>query len=188
MQQPHVVAELIPEMTTVEAGKPFGVILHLKMDPGWHTYWINPGDAGLATTIKWTLPQGFTAGPILWPTPEIHSLGTLVTYGYEGDVYLLTQITPPATGDLPEHLDVTAKAEWLVCQEECIPGKAELTVQLDSGMLNFRLPMENKELFPRGAGAVAGGEYEVGGDGVVRTWPIGVRSVGAPILSVLFSD
>ena len=147
VQQPHVVAELIPEMTTVEAGKPFRMILHLKMDPGWHTYWINPGDAGLATTIKWTLPPGFTAGPILWPTPENHSMGPLVTYGYEGDVYLLTEITPPATGDLPEHLDVTAKASWLVCQEECIPGKAELTVQLDSGLLNFRLPMENKELF-----------------------------------------
>jgi len=147
VQQPHVVAELIPEMTTIEAGKPFGVILHLKMDPGWHTYWINPGDAGLATTIKWTLPPGFTAGPILWPTPENHSMGPLVTYGYEGDVYLLTTITPPATGDLPEHFPLTAKAAWLVCQEECIPGKAELTVMLDSGLLNFRLPTENKELF-----------------------------------------
>jgi thiol:disulfide interchange protein/DsbC/DsbD-like thiol-disulfide interchange protein len=147
VQQPHVVAELIPEMTTVEAGKPFGMILHLKMDPQWHTYWINPGDAGLATTIKWTLPKGFTAGPILWPTPENHSMGGLVTYGYEGDVYLLTEITPPATGDLPEHLDVAAKASWLVCQEACIPGKAELSVTLDTGIMNFRLPTENKELF-----------------------------------------
>jgi len=147
VQQPHVVAELIPETTTVKAGEPFGVILHLKMDPGWHTYWINPGDAGLATTIKWTLPPGFTAGPIQWPTPEQHNLGTLVTYGYEGDVYLITTITPPATGDLPEHFPITAKANWLVCQEACIPGKAELTVQLDAGLLNFRLPVTNTELF-----------------------------------------
>ena len=145
--QPHVVAELIPEMTTVEAGKPFGMILHLHMDPGWHTYWINPGDAGLATTIKWTLPPGFTAGPIDWPTPEKHAMGPLMTYGYDGDVYLLTTITPPATGDLPEHFPVKAKAEWLVCQEECIPGKAELTVTEDSGVMNFRLPVVNTELF-----------------------------------------
>src|SRR5277367_1002441 len=89
VKQPHVVAELIPEMTTVEAGKPFGMILHLKMDPDWHTYWINPGDAGIPTTIKWTLPAGFTAGPIQWPTPEQHNMGPLVTYGYDGDVYLL---------------------------------------------------------------------------------------------------
>ena len=144
--QPHVTAELIPESTTVEAGKPFDVALHLHMDEGWHTYWINPGDAGLATTIKWTLPPGFTAGPIQWPTPEKHPMGPLMTYGYADDVYLLTTITPPKS-DLPQHFDLKAKADWLVCQEECIPGKADLTVTLDSGLMNFRLPTENKELF-----------------------------------------
>ena len=54
--QPHVTAELIPESTSVQAGKPFDIALHLHTDPDWHTYWINPGDAGLATMIKWTLP------------------------------------------------------------------------------------------------------------------------------------
>jgi thiol:disulfide interchange protein len=146
VSQPHVTAELIPERTTVEAGKPFDIILHLHSDPGWHTYWINPGDAGLATTIAWTLPPGFTAGPIQWPTPEKHNMGPLITYGYAGDAYLLTTITPPKS-DLPQHFDVKAKASWLVCEEECIPGKADLTVTLDSGMLNLRLPVENKDLF-----------------------------------------
>ncbi len=146
VSQPHVVAELIPERTTIAPGEPFDVALHLHMDPGWHTYWVNPGDAGLATMIKWTLPPGFTAGPIQWPTPEKHAMGPLVTYGYGGDVYLLTTITPPK-GDLPQHFDVKAKATWLVCQEECIPGKAELTLPLDSGMLNLRLPVENTDFF-----------------------------------------
>jgi thiol:disulfide interchange protein DsbD len=163
--QPHVVAELIPEMTTVVTGKPFGVILHLKMDPGWHTYWINPGDAGIPTMIKWTLPPGFTAGPILWPVPEKHAMGPLVTYGYDGDVYLLTMITPPASGDLPEHLDIKAKAEWLVCQEECIPGQAQMTLTLDAGLMNFRLPTENTELFrqARERLPVANTRWEVSG-------------------------
>jgi thiol:disulfide interchange protein/DsbC/DsbD-like thiol-disulfide interchange protein len=144
--QPHVVAELIPESTTVQPGQTFDVALHLHMDPNWHTYWINPGDAGLATTIKWTLPPGFTAGPIQWPTPEKHNMGPLITYGYGGDVYLLTTITAPK-GDLPQHFDVKAKATWLVCQEECIPGKAELTLPMDSGLMNLRLPQENKDFF-----------------------------------------
>ena len=146
VSQPHVTAELIPESTTVEAGKPFDVALHLHADVGWHTYWINPGDAGLATTIAWTLPPGFTAGPIQWPTPEKHDMGGLMTYGYAGDVYLLTTITPPKS-DLPPHFDVKASAEWLVCKEECIPGKAELTLPLDSGLMNLRLPVENKDFF-----------------------------------------
>jgi thiol:disulfide interchange protein DsbD len=146
VSQPHVTAELIPETTSAQAGQPFDVALHLHADPGWHTYWINPGDAGLATTIKWTLPPGFSAGPIQWPTPEKHNMSPLVTYGYEGDVYLLTTITPPKS-DLPQHFNVTAHAEWLVCQEECIPGKADLTLPLDSGLLNLRLPVKNTEFF-----------------------------------------
>ena len=73
-------------------------------------------------------------------------MGGLMTYGYAGDVYLLTTITPPK-GDLPKHFEIKANAQWLVCKEECIPGKAELTVAMDSGMLNLRLPQENKELF-----------------------------------------
>ena len=143
---PHVTAELIPEKTGIEPGKPFDVALHLRMDPGWHTYWINPGDAGLATTINWTLPPGFTAGPIRWPTPEKHNMGPEVTYGYEGDAYLLTTITPPK-GDLPRHFDISARATWLVCKEECIPGKADLTLHLDGGLLNLRLPVDNTDFF-----------------------------------------
>jgi thiol:disulfide interchange protein DsbD len=146
VSQPHVTAELIPEVTTVDPGQPFEVALHLHSDPGWHTYWINPGDAGLATTITWTLPPGFTAGPIQWPTPEKHNMGPLVTYGYAGDVYLLTTITPPKSG-LPRHFDVKAHTTWLVCKEECIPGKADLTVTLDSGSLNLRLPVDNSDFF-----------------------------------------
>jgi len=147
--QPHIVAELIPEVSTVEPGKPFDVALHLHSDPGWHTYWINPGDAGLATKIVWTLPSGFTAGPIQWPTPEKHKMGPLTTYGYEGDVYLLTTITPPSTfaGTMPQHFDIKAKASWLVCQEECIPGKAELSLTFDTGSLNLRLPIDNSDFF-----------------------------------------
>ena len=144
--QPHVTAELIPETISVEPGKPFDIALHLHSDPNWHTYWVNPGDAGLATTIKWALPPGFTAGPIQWPTPEKHNMGPLITYGYAGDVYLLTTITPPKT-QLPQHFDIKADAQWLVCEEECIPGHADLTLPLDSGMFNLRLPVDNSDFF-----------------------------------------
>ena len=133
--QPHVTAELIAETTSLQIGKPFDVVLHLHMDENWHTYWINPGDAGLATVIKWTLPPGIqSAGPIEWPTPELHAMGPLTTYGYGGDVYLPTRITPitALAGELPRHIEVKAHATWLVCQEECIPGKADLTVSLDT--------------------------------------------------------
>jgi thiol:disulfide interchange protein DsbD len=153
VKQPHVTAELIPETTLITAGQPFEVILHLHMDAGWHTYWINPGDSGLATSIRWTLPKGFTAGPIQWPTPEKHSMGPLVTYGYEGDAYLVTTITPPAeapTGSTFPNVEISAKADWLVCQEECIPGRGQFSLKLSlvapNATLDFK-HFENPALF-----------------------------------------
>ena len=88
------------------------------------------GRCGLATSIKWTLPPGFTAGPIQWPTPEIHKMGPLTTYGYAGDTYLLTTITPPDKLGARMPMDLKAHADWLVCQEECIPGKGDFTLKL----------------------------------------------------------
>jgi thiol:disulfide interchange protein/DsbC/DsbD-like thiol-disulfide interchange protein len=132
IKQPHVTAELIAASDLV-AGRPIEVVLHLRMDPDWHTYWINPGYAGLATTITWTLSSGIvSAGPTQWPTPEKHAMGPLTTYGYGGDVYLLTtlQTSSNAVGNLPRQIDLKAHVEWLVCQEECIPGHADLTLPL----------------------------------------------------------
>jgi thiol:disulfide interchange protein/DsbC/DsbD-like thiol-disulfide interchange protein len=135
VSQPHVTAELIPDYAAIKAGKPFLVALHLHADPDWHTYWINPGDAGLATSITWTLPPGFIAGPVQWPTPEKHDMGGLMTFGYAGDVYLLTTITPPTGPDKwPPAAAIKANAQWLVCKEECIPGHADLSFSLENGM------------------------------------------------------
>lgn len=148
VKQPHIVAELIPETTNIQPGQSFAIALHLHADPGWHTYWINPGESGLATTITWTLPPGFTAGEIQWPTPEKHNMGPIITFGYEGDVYLLTTITPPQ--DIPRGsngIKIKARADWLVCQEECIPGHADLELPLDSGLMTLRLAANNTDFF-----------------------------------------
>lgn len=127
---PHVRAQLISEATAVQANQSFWVALHLNMRDGWHTYWRNPGDSGLATTIEWKLPAGFVASDIYWPYPEAIAMGPLVNYGYHGDVYLLVQLTPPATLKNREKLTLTADADWLVCEENCIPEQATLTLTL----------------------------------------------------------
>jgi thiol:disulfide interchange protein DsbD len=149
--QPHVTAELIPERSLVRSGESIGVILHLRMDPGWHTYWINPGDAGLATSIKWTLPPGWSTGPIEWPTPELHAMGPLTTYGYGGDAYLLATLKAPEdSSDTVGDVTIRAHATWLVCQEECIPGQADLGVTIHFAGTSAKVGAamhENRELF-----------------------------------------
>jgi thiol:disulfide interchange protein DsbD len=97
VRTPRVEAELVPERTAWVPGQPTTVALRLKMKPGWHVYWQNPGDSGLPTTIDWKLPAGFTAGPIQWPAPHALPAGPLINYGYEGEVlHLIDLKVPPA--------------------------------------------------------------------------------------------
>ncbi|MFH1067498.1 MAG: protein-disulfide reductase DsbD domain-containing protein [bacterium] len=129
--QHPVQAELVSENAVIQTGQPFWVALHLKMEDGWHTYWKNPGDTGIPTSIQWNLPQGFRAAPLLWPRPQRFDTPPLVSYGYEKEVLLLAEITPP--NDLKPDAPVLlqAKASWLVCEKEaCIPGGAELKLEL----------------------------------------------------------
>lgn len=126
-----VTASLVSRSETVVPGKPLELGIHLHMKPGWHTYWQNGGDAGLPTSVQWTLPEGLKAGEILWPTPYRYvESGELVTYGYMDDVLLLTEITVPA--DLPASgkIEIGAKVTWLMCKALCVPGEAELSLSL----------------------------------------------------------
>jgi thiol:disulfide interchange protein/DsbC/DsbD-like thiol-disulfide interchange protein len=130
VQRPHIEAELIPEKSGLRAGEPVTVALRLKMEKGWHTYWKNPGDSGLPTRITWMLPQGFSAGPIQWPVPQRIDVGPLTNFGYEGEIFLLTDIQVPAGLAAGSTVPITARADWLVCEEICIPGDATFTFML----------------------------------------------------------
>lgn len=129
-QESHTKASLVTPVTSIQPGQPLEVGLRLVMEKGWHTYWLNPGDSGLATTIKWTLPPGFTAGPIQWPTPHRISTPPLMSYGYEGEVLLVTTIQAP--GDLKPgtKVELQAAVDWLECLDICLPGAATLKLVL----------------------------------------------------------
>jgi thiol:disulfide interchange protein DsbD len=100
------------------------------MPAGWHTYWQNPGDAGLATAMHWLLPAGFTAGDMVWPYPQRLPVGPLMNYGYEGAVSLLTQITAPADLLPGQHVALRAETTWVACAKICVPEAATLELQL----------------------------------------------------------
>lgn len=129
-EEPPVKAQLIAEVKSIQPGVPFWVALHLQMKEHWHTYWKNPGDSGLATIIDWTLSEGLTAGKIHWPYPQRLETPPLVSFGYEGEVLLLTKITVDPRLEAGPKQEIRAKADWLMCREECIPGKAELSLTL----------------------------------------------------------
>ncbi|MBS2022462.1 MAG: thioredoxin family protein [Deltaproteobacteria bacterium] len=125
-----VEASLVSEHPGVLPGAPLTVAVRLKVPPRWHVYWKNPGDSGLPPKLTWQLPPGLTAGPILWPTPHRMMQGPLANYGFDGDVWLLTEVVAARALETGKPLRVSVDAEWLVCQDECIPEKAALDLTL----------------------------------------------------------
>src|SRR6478735_8238063 len=127
-----VQAELVAPQLSIQPGQAFRVALRLDHDEHWHSYWINPG-TGYPTTLKWTLPEGFTAGPIVWPVPHVvkDTRGQVTGNGYENRVFLFVQITPPASLPAGQPVTLRAKADWLMCSEVCMPGNADLELTLD---------------------------------------------------------
>ncbi len=123
-------AELVSSVDAVYPGEQITVGLHQRIAPHWHTYWINPGDSGLATTLEWTLPAGSVAGDIQWPAPRRFTQGPVTNYGYENEVTLLTSVRVPANASPGVSFPVQAKAKWLVCREVCIPQEATLNLAL----------------------------------------------------------
>ena len=110
-------------------GKAAWLGLLIEHKPHWHTYWRNPGDSGLPTSLTWTLPSGVTTGDIAWPTPSRLPVGPLMNFGYEGRVLLPVPLTV-APGFQGSALDIRASAQWLVCKDICIPQQGEFRLSL----------------------------------------------------------
>ncbi len=123
----HTTASLVTEADSFAPGKTLRVGLRLKMQPGWHTYWENPGDAGAPPTLDVT---GATAGPIQYPTPLHTTDGPFTSFVYLDQVLLPVAVTPPA-GAASLHLQ--AHGTWLVCEKVCVPEEASFTLDLPRG-------------------------------------------------------
>jgi thiol:disulfide interchange protein/DsbC/DsbD-like thiol-disulfide interchange protein len=160
--QNRVQVELLPEPSTVRPGETFEVLLRMRLSPGWHTYWMNPGDSGLPTALQWQLPPGVTAGPLAWPVPKRLPVGPLMNYGYEGEVMLPVRLSVPAGFAAPV-LEVSAQAEWLVCREVCIPESAPIA---------FRLPVATIASLPDPRHAAAFASVRAALPGRLEGWTI----------------
>ena len=127
-------AELVAEQASMPAeGGTVTVGLRLAPDPTWHAYWVNPGDAGLPATVRWNLPEGFSASDLRFPAPHVIPFGEFVTYGFDEPILLLSEISVPA-GRAGATVDLRGEARWVVCDDElCVPEKASLLLSLPYG-------------------------------------------------------
>jgi thiol:disulfide interchange protein DsbD len=180
-----VQAKLLADVTAIVPGKPFTAGLLLQIVPNWHTYWKFPGDAGIPTEIKWKLPEDWKIGEIQWPIPlKLTEPGDIQIYGYHDEVLLMQEITPPASLK-DSSVQLAAEASWLVCEKICIPGSANLKLDLPVAPQNASANEETFSSYRRSlpqnwpAGAVAratwqreGGELRLAVDsGALANYP-----------------
>lgn len=132
VEAPHIAVALVTDTETVRPGRPLQVGVRFVLERGWHVYWQNPGDSGEPPKVTWHLSPAAPVGALAWPRPERLPAGPLVNFGYERDV-LLSAPVATAGLDAVRALTITAEVTWLVCQEECIPGRATLTKDLRVG-------------------------------------------------------
>ena len=128
-----VKAQLIADTQHIQPGQKFRLGVLYAIYPNWHIYWKYAGDAGIPTQIDWQLPPGFRAGPLQWPLPEREKEpGSLEVFDYNNEVLLFTEVQAPE--QLPAGpIDLGAKTNWLVCEKECVPGDAQVSLKLNDG-------------------------------------------------------
>ena len=125
---PHATTQLVAATTGAAPGARLQVAVAQTFEKTWHSYWRNPGDAGEATTIAWTLPAGWTAGAIQWPTPKRLPVGPIMNYGYEGGVVLPVMLQVPADAPVGRTVTLSAVVQFLVCADVCVPDQATVTL------------------------------------------------------------
>ena len=163
----RIEAELVPMSAWAAPGSTAVVAIRQRIQPGWHTYWRNPGDSGGPTTLRWSLPAGVTAGDIVWPLPQRQRLQGLTNFGYEGEVFLPVPIEIPASARPGSTIPLSVDAVFLVCSAEmCVPDQMTLTLDLPiregaaplAGDVGRRI-QSVVETAPRPAGIIAHATY-----------------------------
>ncbi len=130
--QEPVQIDILTESSTISADATFWTLVHFKLDPGWHLYWENPGDAGAPPQISWTLPEGFEAQAPIFTTPHAFSIENTTYFGYDNEMSLLIPIK--SAPHLASNSCVTLDAEisYVACKTLCVPGKWKGSISLST--------------------------------------------------------
>ena len=141
--------ELVAEGPAVRGGE-VELAIVMRTRPGWHGYWLNPGDAGLPMEVQWRLPPGFSVSDLRYPVPTRLTIAGIMNYVYERDYAVLVRMKAPpgASGTVP----IRAEARWLACTDKiCVPesGSFELDLPVGTGTPNRAQFDEWRRALPR---------------------------------------
>lgn len=131
-QQPNTRVELLAESRAPRAGETLTIAVAMTARPGWHTYWVNPGEAGIETRADWRVPAGTRVSAFRYPVPKTYLVGGIMNHVFEGEAVLLAEVAVPA--DASGAFPIGVRLDWLVCDDSvCVPESAELSLPLAIG-------------------------------------------------------
>jgi DsbC/DsbD-like thiol-disulfide interchange protein len=113
--------------------------IEIRLQPGWHTYWRYPGDAGVPPRFDFSGSQNVKTVDVRWPAPDRIPEATLTVVGYTtGPVILPLAVVPENRG---KPVTLRLKLDYAVCEKLCVPveGKAELVLAGGSSSENAAL-------------------------------------------------
>ena len=131
---PHGSVTLLAEKPVIDPHDDLWLALHFALEPGWHTYWVNPGDSGEAPRLSWHLPTGLSAGAISWPTPKrLAPAAGITDFGFTDDAVLLVPVRNTGGLKTGTTANLGVEIRLIVCREVCVPGKAQVSLDLPIG-------------------------------------------------------
>jgi DsbC/DsbD-like thiol-disulfide interchange protein len=143
---PRIDVGLVADVTRVASGQEFVVAASFDIEPGWHIYWLNPGETGLPTRMVVSVPEGFEVGPLRYPGPvRFDSPGPVTSYGYEGATALSARVFAPDQVTGP--VEIAAEVSWLACKDACVQGSARPTLVLEPATATEPSGPAHAELF-----------------------------------------
>ena len=157
----HAHVSLLTERGNLTPGQPQWIGIRFDLDPGWHIYWLNPGDSGEPPKVTWNLPAGMQIGDLQFPAPQRISDHSLMDYGYEGSTILLAKLTPGPSA-ASKAAEIAADVRYLVCREVCVPGKDHVSLTV---------PVSNSAI-----AASDESQIETGVKRLPQRLPVGVRA------------
>jgi thiol:disulfide interchange protein/DsbC/DsbD-like thiol-disulfide interchange protein len=142
----NIAASLIAESSQPAPGQTVTLAFSFQPRPGWHGYWLNPGDAGAPARVEWQLPTGVEAGALRYPVPTTLVISGLMNHVYEGPHALLTSIRVPPDAAPGTPLNLRARIDYLACTDQiCVPERADLSLALQVG--NGTVPADRRVQF-----------------------------------------
>lgn len=123
--------EIVPECLAVSPGqKTIKLGINFQLKPNYHIYYKNPGDIGKPTTITWMPQPNYTVEALPWPQPTTFLDSGFKTIGYENQVFIPFIIKLKPNYKIGDKLYFKARITWLACKNSCMPGSADLKLDL----------------------------------------------------------